>query len=403
MSQKDSPAAKGRVPVPNSTAMRQHLQEAFQRGKQLSAEKGFDYAHELFVQCVLKDPNNVAFVEALLANLRAKFGGDKKKVRFALGLGKARELNKAIAAKDWQNALQLGIERLKADPWHVSTLRSLAEVCATLHHNEVELIYLKQALDAKPRDADVNRHCAHSLGRMGQFDQAIACWHRVEIICPRDQEAARMIGMLAEERLKYPNGRPPTAEQTIETPALASVAEESRSESTAAIPFSPRQRLERAIADDPHDVANYLDLAKLLCEAEQFHEAERILNRGIATVGKHTALVDCLQKVQSQRATQEMLAAEALREAERRRQKKPFRMPWLEAGLGVAALVLTFQFFPSLAATTWQTLDLREWSRTTWFVANAFVLLLLCGIRFGPDLFKSKNQTDTFHRHAGGR
>ena len=94
----------------------------------------------------MNDPNNVVFVEAMLTNLRAKFGNDKKKVpaHFAPGLGSGRGLKKAIASKDWQESLRLGIEQLKADPWHVPTLRSLAEVCAALHHNEVELVYLKQ-------------------------------------------------------------------------------------------------------------------------------------------------------------------------------------------------------------------------------------------------------------------
>jgi hypothetical protein len=70
-----------------------------------------------------------------------------------------------------------------------------------LHHNEVELVYLKQALEANPKDADVNRHCARSLARMGQFDQAIACWHRVEKIVPGDREVARMISELSEQKV----------------------------------------------------------------------------------------------------------------------------------------------------------------------------------------------------------
>jgi hypothetical protein len=78
----------------------------------------------------------------------------------------------------------------------------MAKACEALHYNEVELVYLKPALDAAPKDANVNRHCARSLARMGQFDQAIACWHRVDEITGKDREAAAMISQLAEERMR---------------------------------------------------------------------------------------------------------------------------------------------------------------------------------------------------------
>ena len=83
----------------NVDRLRHRLREAFQRGTRLSSEKSFDYAHELFSQCVANDPNNVAFVEAMLANLRAKFGGDKKSVPFALTLGRGRGLTMRLPAR----------------------------------------------------------------------------------------------------------------------------------------------------------------------------------------------------------------------------------------------------------------------------------------------------------------
>ena len=60
---------------------------------------------------------------------------------------------------------------------------------------------------------------------------------------------------------------------------------------------------------------------------------------------------------------------------------------WLELILVLAFLALLFQVFPSLWWGLWAALDLRTWSRGTWFGLNLLVLLGLFGIRFGSDLY----------------
>lgn len=58
----------------------------------------------------------------------------------------------------------------------------------------------------------------------------------------------------------------------------------------------------------------------------------------------------------------------------------------LETLLVVAVLILMFQMRPAISeALTW--LDPRLWTRLTWFIANAVVLAVLCGMRYGPARF----------------
>ena len=170
-----------------------------------TCEKNYDYAHAMFAECVVQDPGNLQFAEAMIQNLRTRTPHVKKS-RLSLHRGGSRELKKASQDKDWPAVFRTGIELLKADPWDVTTLRAMADACAALHHNEVELVYLKQALGADPKNVEVNRHCARSLGRMGQFDQAIACWHRVEMFKGKDEEAAKNISILTEDKFRYPGG-----------------------------------------------------------------------------------------------------------------------------------------------------------------------------------------------------
>ncbi len=368
---------------PDLTKLQRRLVDCYEQGFRLmDSEKNHDYAHMMFAECVLHDPANLTYAEALLRNLRAKCPKPTKKLPF-VGHGGSRSLRQAVDAKDRTKIFRLGIELLKSDPWDISTLRLLAEACGQFHYNEVELVYLKQAIDANPKDIETNRHCALSLARMGQFDQAIACWHRIETTRPRDKEAPRMIVQLSEEKRKYPGGRPPMgARQPGSAPGVS--AKESSSEEATEALLSPRQRLEQAIADNPQDVSNYLELADLLALKDLYQEAESTLMRGMAACGEQPELKNQLAQIRTLRFEQEQAAAEARRKAELKRQQRPFRMPWLEAILALAALALALQLFPPVAAATWQVIDVRQWSRTGWLIANIGLLGFLFFVRLWP-------------------
>ena len=109
-------------------------------------------------------------------------------------------LKKSAYSKDSAAIIKTGLEILKLNPWDISTLVAMAEACDTLKYDEAELVYLKQALNLDPKDAEVNRKCGRTLARRGEFDQAIACWHRVEQAKPGDEEAAQAVADLAIEK-----------------------------------------------------------------------------------------------------------------------------------------------------------------------------------------------------------
>ncbi|MCA9168431.1 MAG: tetratricopeptide repeat protein, partial [Planctomycetales bacterium] len=192
--------------------MRQRLQRCFLRGKEvLRQEKpDRDYAHTMFVECVLNDPGNLEYVEALLENLQKKYKNNKRGARLR-GFGGRGGFKKAIQAEDWDEVFRLGLDLLRTNPWDVPTLCALAEACATNHYNEVELRYLKNALDVNPKDLGVNRHCAESLARMGQFDQAIGCWHRIGELDKGNQEARRKMSELTMAKQRGLPGLEPTS------------------------------------------------------------------------------------------------------------------------------------------------------------------------------------------------
>lgn len=325
-----------------SPPLRRALQQCYERGKALLAKDApdHDYATTMFTECVVKDPSNLVYVDAFLDNLQAKYKNNKKGGRLlGFGGGKKSEFKKAVAAKNWAEVLKLGPELLKINPWDVPTLRAMAQACEAFRYNEVELRYLKNALDANPRDVDVNRHCAQSLARMGQYDQAIACWHRIEELKPSDPDASKMVAELTIEKTRMraqgvtPPSSPrrsgssaPAAPAESNTGAAASSAKEeaagaSRSSETESsrkreISLTPVQQLERAIAADPTLVENYLELANLYIEEHKFADAQRVLQRGQQASPGATDLLEKMDELNVRRAKHQLKIAEKRAAAE---------------------------------------------------------------------------------------
>lgn len=362
------------------------LVECFQRGLHLSQiEKNYDYAHAMFSECLTHDAGKLSFAEALIANLKAKFGNDKKAARHFLRLPGEHELKKAVAAKKWTDVLRLGLDLLKSDPWHVTTLHSMAQACQELHFNEVELVYLKQALESAPKDIEVNRHCARSLARMGQFDQAIACWHRIEEITGGNAEAAKMISQLAEDKIHFAsNTKDIEARKRQSSNVPANTEEQQEENHTAAgdhdaapeaLSFGPQQRLERAIATDPADVSNYLKLAELLCESGYHEKALDLLARAERNCAQTALVHEAQDRILRLRQQAVAEAAEIERKKRLKAEGKGFRVPWLELVLCAAGALLVFQIFPSWWQIVWS--RVVDHARISLFLLNIAMLALL--------------------------
>ena len=181
MSAQPGKSSRASLP-PVSAAVRQRLQAVFEHGQRSAEKADYDYAHDLFTQCLVDDPANLIFLQHFLGNLAQKYGNNKKGARFS-GLkskGSRMALNKASGKGQWREAFAAACEALKSNPWETTTLLDVAEAYQQLGSDECLLYVLRWALDATPKDVSVNRRAAFALARLGQFDQAISCWRRVE-------------------------------------------------------------------------------------------------------------------------------------------------------------------------------------------------------------------------------
>ncbi len=326
------PGGQEAGPSPLSPARRKKLQQCYDFGQQKSKQGDHAYAHQMYEQCVAGDPSNLVYVDAMLANLSARYENNKRKARLK---SSRTDFKKAHTEKRWPEVLVLGLQLLGENPWDIPTLRGMADACAAQHFNEAELRYLRMALDSNPRDADVNRHCAHSLTRMGQYDQAITCWHRVEEVVPGKGEAPQKISELtllknriAAGYIKDPAlasghaaGTPSGASRGIPmrstAPGPTSVAKPTSLASSSAQsdekPLTPQEeieQLEKSIQKKPGEVKLYVALADIYRKLNRLADEERTIRRALQVSGNDLAIRERAEDVQLKRGKQELELAE---------------------------------------------------------------------------------------------
>lgn len=277
-------------PVPLPVAVRQRLQQLFERGKQSFERGDFPYAHDMFTRCVVEDPGNVVYLQHFRANLQRKYGERKKGGAFAAL--KIRRSGRSAIAKpagkgEWLDAFRAGCEVLKNDPWDVGTLIELAAACEQLRLREGQLYFLRWALDVEPKDLEANRAAAAALAETGEFDQAISCWRRVLEVKPADPEATHEVSRLSVEKTLHVGGynQEMLRGSTEVTWQRAGAGDDQADLVKPSDGRSEEQRLMDAIQADPAETANYVKLAELCTANQRLPDAERALAKALQVSG----------------------------------------------------------------------------------------------------------------------
>jgi tetratricopeptide (TPR) repeat protein len=266
---------------PLTPAKRKRLQKIFEHaGKQL-AQENYDYASELFEQCVLGDPSNLIYVQNYIGNLQKKYNNNKTGSKLAQfkERGSRSAAKKALGHGEWDEVIKHGLKVLAVNPWDVPTLTAMATASENSGDDEVELYYLKCALDANPKDPNVNRQCAHALAARAQFDQAIACWHRVEQIRPGDEEAQHQIARLAVEKTIVKGGY----DDKDEAKKLA--GDRKAQPQLAQRELSAEERLQQKIDQGSAELSHYLELAQFHINKEEYQSAEEVFAKAYEVSG----------------------------------------------------------------------------------------------------------------------
>jgi tetratricopeptide (TPR) repeat protein len=286
-----------RRPTPE---LQRRLQQNYEKGIQNLKQRNFDYATEMFSQCVQGDPGNLEYVKAFIDNLQRKYNNNKKGGSFGgfKGMGSRTALKKAIAKEDWNAGIKAGLDLLQINPWDIDALRKIAKAAAGLGCYEVQINYLKMALDASPDpgDPEINRESADALQALELFDQATICWERVKKYHPNNEEAQSAIADIHANKMKAVHGtkegiRP--GKKDAEGPA-----------------GTREDELKERIDADPADVGAASELAELYARGERYADAEKVLAKSLEATGGDIKVRENLEDMRLRRVRHTTMLAD---------------------------------------------------------------------------------------------
>ncbi|MGO9111251.1 MAG: tetratricopeptide repeat protein [Thermoguttaceae bacterium] len=296
-----------------SPALRKRLPKVFEAGQKQESQGKFDYASELYTECVRGDPGNLEYLQSFMTNLHKMYGSVKKlgpMVQFK-ERGARAAMKKAIAQCDWDEAIQQGISVLLANPWDVPTLTAMAKACsgvltqegasAAVTYGDCELFYLKCAFDTFPRDkpdAEVCRQLAEALTLRERFVEAVNFWHRVELVRPDWDLPKRSIATITvlQHQVKDPKYE---ADRKVTSKPGAGKQEE----------FTHEDRLKQRIQRNPKDLSGYDELGNLYLNTDRFVEAEEVFKQKLEASNNDPTVREEIEDVQLRALRSKMTAA----------------------------------------------------------------------------------------------
>jgi len=255
-------------------AKRSRLEKLFEAaGKKASGlQPNYDYASELYAQCVLGNPGNEVYVKAYIENLQKKYNHNRSGAALAQFKERAARnaVKKALADQQWDEVIKHGLKVLAVNPWDVHALKAMGQAAKKSGDFECEMYYLKTALNANPKDPAVNRLCAVAASERLLYDQAIYCWHRVEEAFPDDEEAKRAISLLQSERMRKGGF-------SVETAAIKHVHTVVAAPGSQEEVLTFEKKILQEIAKDPKQLHLYFELSQHYIGEDRFDKAEEIL------------------------------------------------------------------------------------------------------------------------------
>jgi tetratricopeptide (TPR) repeat protein len=277
------------------------------------------------------DPSNPLYVQSYTQNLQKKYDNNRKGAPLAwIHTRSTRSaMKKAMDQEQWDEVIKQGLAVLRVNPWDVPALRAMATAAEHSGDAECELHYLKCALEANPKDPETNKQCALAMTERDQFDQAIACWHRVEQVRPDDEEVQRAIAELAVRKTIKKGGYEETDPNKKFRGAKAGAAAPQEE-------VPAEEILRRKVARDPGNLVNYMELGQLLVNSDEYEEAEELYTKALEVSGDDADVREKLYDLQVRRVRHDVVRARQHRkdspaaEQEYRRLRKELNLKEVE-------------------------------------------------------------------------
>lgn len=294
----------------------------WKRGSEAMAKEDWNYAIEMFGQCVSLVPDNLMYRQALRGVEYRKYGNNKSGARLAGPklMGIRSKIGLAKRSKNWEQVDLQAEAGLQINPWDAQLNADVAEACRERGFGEVAVFSYEKAAETDPNNKELLKNLGALYEERGEFDKATGVWGKIAKLDPNDQEPQRKITQLHAQKITDRGGYD-EAKSTKDVRAQPrSAYEEYRGGGNKADSVAPGQSaeadLQHAIRKDPNNKELYQKLADYYRREDRLEEAMAQFQKALELSGGDPAIREQFEDTELARMRKNVdLASEKARNA----------------------------------------------------------------------------------------
>lgn len=277
--------------------------DCFRRGTEAMQKENWDYAVQMYLQCVRMVPGNLLFRQMLRGTEKKKYGNNKtgiKIVRKMKLMGPRGRSKKGKLKKDWKAVDQACEDGLQINPWDTQLNAELSGACTHLEYKEIAVFTLECAVESDANNKALLERLAELYEARGDFNLAVTVWERICRIDP-DDGIARMRVNQAATRQVIEKGGYENAEDTKGVMADHEIAKRlniSKPGEADGPGQSEEADLQRALRKEPDNKDHYLRLGDFYRRNGKYDEASQMLTKAVELSGGDTNIKEQVEDVE---------------------------------------------------------------------------------------------------------
>ncbi len=278
--------------------------DCYKKGGEALARGNFDYAVEMYTQCVRIVPDNLLYRQVLRGAECKKYrdNGSGASMAFIRCAGVRTKTKKLRYQKNWRELDQAAEEGLTINPWDAHFNADVGEAATHLGYQEVAIFGYEKAVEGDPKNKDYLRALGHAYKKKSRYSDAVKIWQRVQQLDPLDTEARTEITFNITtdtiQRGKFEEA-PTLQEVVVKQGYEESIKGDVESDKAPSAPGeSAEADLLHAIRKEPTAVGNYLKLADLYRKELRYDDAIAIYQRALEVTGGDINIRERLEDVQ---------------------------------------------------------------------------------------------------------
>jgi tetratricopeptide (TPR) repeat protein len=243
---------------------RQIAAASWRKGTEALSKENWDFAIEMFGQCAMLIPDNLAYRQTLRGCEEKKYknNGSGASMAGMRLMGIRNKIKKSRGAKNWAEMDQAAEEGLAVNPWDAQLNADLGEAAGQAGHDDVSVFSYQRAVKAEPKNKEFLKGLAEAFARKKDFIAAGDCYRKIYQIDPMDGQARSMIAAMDSQATIHKGG----FEHAETTREVRQGYEESvKGSATSTAPVGPGESMEadlqRAIRKEPANKDHYQKLA----------------------------------------------------------------------------------------------------------------------------------------------